>query len=104
MNYDLYFQMDSQILNTLLSKLAHFRGEINQSGSTTPCQYFQHMRWDFVVDEDFNVFLLEANDSPYFGLLGVPHYTKYCRDITGKSALHIGELFCPDIILSLIHI
>lgn len=78
--------MDAQIITVILSNLEHLRGKTNASGSSTPCQYFQHMRWDFVVREDLKVFLLEANDSPYFGSFGTPHFTDLCRDIVGKMS------------------
>ena len=59
-----------QIHALILRTLAHYQPQLSNSRRLVPHipgQMFQHMRWDFLLQSDMTVKLIEVNDSPFLG-------------------------------------
>ena len=52
---------------------------------------FEHLGYDFLIDEDFRIWLLEVNNNPY---LGVPN--EFIRGLLPKMVKDMFKIVIPN--------
>ena len=80
--------------------------DTTRSYSQSKCQFFHLARWDFVVDEDLHVHLIEVNDSPILnetpssdaGLERQGDLVNGLLSLTGISGWAVEDEYVEDIL------
>ena len=65
MNISIEDHIKPRMIDLIIDSIMSVKHSIN-SNNVTPC--FELFGYDFMIDEDFRVWLIEVNTNPYLGL------------------------------------